>query len=226
MLSIGKQKLPIIRYNEINRHPEFVLWRHDVDFSPESANRLAVIENEENIKATYFFLIRSEFYNLFEARTVRIVENILKLGHDIGLHFDSSFIRDMSTEESLIWEKGILETQFGIRINAFSFHNPKTEDLQIGDFIISGMVNTYSDYFKNEVDYASDSNGYWRHRPILDCLKSDSTKKQILTHPLWWQEEPLSPYQKIIQCINSRKDNTFEEHLLALKLCNRKLLDW
>ena len=101
-------------------------------------------------------------------------------GHDIGLHFDPSLIVDtMNLEESLSWEKSILEKQFSVKISAFSFHNPTEEHLKIVTHAISGMINTYSKFFKDDVDYCSDSNGYWRYQSIYDCLKNSRKKIKI-----------------------------------------------
>ena len=43
----------------------FILLRHDIDFDLEAAARMARIEQEEGLRATYFFLIRTLHYNLF-----------------------------------------------------------------------------------------------------------------------------------------------------------------
>ena len=32
-----------------------IIWRHDVEFEPDYALRMAQIEQEEGVKATYFF---------------------------------------------------------------------------------------------------------------------------------------------------------------------------
>ena len=48
-------------YEIINSGTKFVLWRHDVDHSLNRAYRLAEIEEEFGIKATYFIHIQSGF---------------------------------------------------------------------------------------------------------------------------------------------------------------------
>ena len=50
------------------RREPHALWRHDIDVSPNRALRLAQIEHEGGLKATYFFLLHCEFYNCMEAR--------------------------------------------------------------------------------------------------------------------------------------------------------------
>ena len=43
----------------------FVLMRHDIDFDLEKAAEMARVEQREGVRATYFFMIRTEHYNLF-----------------------------------------------------------------------------------------------------------------------------------------------------------------
>jgi len=40
--------------------------RHDVDWSPKEALRVAQIEDELEIRSSFFFLLNSPFYNVFE----------------------------------------------------------------------------------------------------------------------------------------------------------------
>src|SRR3954463_4717708 len=68
-----------------------VLWRHDVDLSVHRAAKLADLEAEAGVHATYFFLLRSEFYNLLEGAVLDRARRIAALGHWIGLHFDPAF---------------------------------------------------------------------------------------------------------------------------------------
>ncbi len=44
----------------------YLILRHDVDFSVDRALELAKIENNYGISSTYFFLLHSDFYNIFE----------------------------------------------------------------------------------------------------------------------------------------------------------------
>ena len=62
------------------------MCRHDVDFSPHRSLKIAQIENELGISAYYFVLLRSSFYNLLEREISQIFQEIIKLGHIIGLH--------------------------------------------------------------------------------------------------------------------------------------------
>src|SRR5213593_3505306 len=56
-----------------------VLWRHDVDFSVHRALRLAEIEAEAGVRATYFMYPRSQFYNLLSNLVAPKARQILAL---------------------------------------------------------------------------------------------------------------------------------------------------
>jgi hypothetical protein len=76
--------------------------RHDVDFSVHRSYALAKIEAEEGVHSTYFLWPHCKYYNLFEEEIVEIVDKIIELGHDIGLHFDYDFYKKQRLDEDLI----------------------------------------------------------------------------------------------------------------------------
>jgi hypothetical protein len=172
--------------------------------------KLAKIEMEEGVKATYFLLLHSEFYNALEKDVVKCILQIIKYGHNLGLHFDPNFYdltnRSSKLEYYLKIEKQLLENIFETEINVFSFHNPDIGNwLQVDREKIAGMVNTYSAYIRDKYTYCSDSNGYWRFKRLEDVLlKEDNEKLQILTHPGWWVPTVMSPRERISRCIEER----------------------
>ncbi|WP_417328575.1 hypothetical protein [Halarcobacter sp.] len=212
---LGKVKNNAIFYSEIDIKNSFTLWRHDVDFSIHRAYALANIEKRMNVKATYFLQLGAEFYNIFEQEIKEIVFKIRDLGHQIGLHFDPTQYK-INTKEDLEkylnFEKNILENLFQVEIKVFSFHNPTEEILKYDDFKYSGMINTYAKYFKENVEYCSDSNGYWRYKRLEDFLNEKHKKIQVLTHPSWWQKEIMSPRDRIQRCIDGRANNTAKKY--------------
>ena len=60
----------------------YIVLRHDVDRMPDNALRMAELENELGLKATYFFRIVS---NVFD---VQVIKKIASMGHRIGYHFE------------------------------------------------------------------------------------------------------------------------------------------
>jgi hypothetical protein len=208
ILKLAKKNYLFVSYENIPWEKNFILWRHDCDFSLNRAHALAIIEAEEGIKSTYFLNPHCEFYNLFEHSQYRIVADILGMGHQIGLHFDSAFYSQDSQKflnEFVRMEADLLENLFKIRPKVFSFHNPTSLHLSCEDEFYGGLLNCYSKRFKTEVPYCSDSNGYWRFRRLQDVLTNAEDKcLQILTHPDWWQDSLMPPRQKIFRCIYGR----------------------
>ena len=212
LLRLAKSSFTFTTYTTIPWGERFILWRHDCDFSLNRALALARIEAGADIIATYFLNPHCEFYNIFEASQWQIVKEILELGHKIGLHFDVAFHGIKSVEEldkRIRSEAALLKGLFGVEPIAFSFHNPVAADLSYEAEEYGGLNNCYSRRFKTEVPYCSDSNGYWRFRRLYDVL-TDATDPclQVLTHPGWWQEKAISPWQRVKRSIEGRAKNT------------------
>lgn len=206
-------------YDKFDPEERFVLWRHDVDMSMHAALKLAQIEAEAGVRATYFLLPGSVYYNLFEPRVKRCMEGIRALGHAFGLHFDASAYSLNSPsdlEEALTNERTMLEAYCGQPITAFSFHDPAPSTLVFNQERYSGLVNCYSQFFRDKVKYVSDSNGIWRYKRLDEVLQEAPPRLQILTHPEWWTEIPMSPRARVFRCIEGRARYCLSQYNAAL----------
>lgn len=228
-IDIAKRNYQFITYPEALGKNNFILWRHDVDFSMHVAAKLAEIEASKGVVATYFIYPHCEFYNLLEKEIFLFVKKIQNLGHQIGLHFDSHFYNINSADqldEALQKEKKLLETFFDTEVKVFSFHNNNDFTMSCEDWEYSGMINTYASLFKNEVGYCSDSHGIWRFNRLKDILeKAEYAKLQVLTHPEWWQEKEMPPRQRILRCINERAAKSVRYYDELLLKMNRPNID-
>lgn len=65
-----------------NKPSKFILIRHDVDIKPERALKISRVENEFNIKSTYYFRMTPKVFN------PDIIRKICDLGHEIGFHYE------------------------------------------------------------------------------------------------------------------------------------------
>ena len=65
----------------LKKHKAFSL-RHDVDLYPERSLRVARIEAEEGMQATYYFRMVPESYDEM------IIKQIVSLGHRAGYHYE------------------------------------------------------------------------------------------------------------------------------------------
>jgi len=218
------------RFTDYHPTERFVLWRHDVDMSVHRAIKMARIEAEEGVAATYFLHLHSQFYNLFELDVKRLVEELLSLGHALGLHFDTDYYGvggSKQLEELLARERRVLEEFFESEIRVFSFHNTSAATDRFRNQEYAGLINTYADFFRTEVPYCSDSNGYWRHRRLEDVLRAASDSRlHVLTHPEHWQDEVMSPKERVYRCISGRAEKTRQWYEGALRAFGRRNIDW
>lgn len=216
LLKLGSENYQYTTFNDFKTKDNFIILRHDVDYSVHRALKMAKIESSLGIKATYFFLIHSEFYNLFERSVADKVEEIISLGHDIGLHFDSHYYKISSEElltDKLIFEKGILENFFPVKINSFCFHITNSFTLNCKNEEYAGMINAFSGSFQTDIGYCSDSNGYWRFSRLEDLLIDHRYNKlQVNTHPAWWQDDIMPPMKRILRCIYGRSERVLENY--------------
>ena len=116
IIKLAKRTWEFRDYSTFDASSRQVIWRHDVDYSPHSALKLAEIEASEGVVSTYFILPHSEYYNLLESEIRDIFRQIHKLGHRLGVHLDCYYhgIEDVeSMIEPLTWEKKLIETTVG-----------------------------------------------------------------------------------------------------------------
>ena len=234
LLCIAKRSYEFIRVEEyrgderankrvndcsIDRPRKVIINRHDIDASVHRAARLSAIEKEEGVVSIYFVYLHSTLYNVFEKEIVDLLKLIVDNGHDIGLHYEPWFYgieKDMRDEfeSRLIYEKQILEALLDVRIKAFSMHNPdKGGWTSFGDEKVCGLINMYSDYFKENYGYCSDSDGHWRYRRLEDVLtKAQESRLHILTHPAWWTPEVMLPRERIRRCAEGRMASSMQKH--------------
>lgn len=227
LLKLAVNNYIIADYSSIPWGKKFILWRHDIDFSLNRGLRLAKLETKIGVKATYFINPHSEFYNIAETSQAKIIKKIINLGHNIGLHFDAAFydkIGKNNIDNIIEQESNYIDWLFGQKPVAFSFHNPTSEHLLFEEDSYGGLINCYAKSFKKNIDYCSDSNGYWRFRRLYDVLKNTSTKQplQVLTHPGWWQEKPIKPRERIIRSIFGRAEDCIKRYDKFLEINGRK----
>lgn len=224
MLDAARRSYSFEPFGTTSQAPH-VLWRHDVDFSPHRALRLAEIEAEEGVRATYFLFLHSELYNLLEADVFARIRRILELGHWPGLHFDPSFYGIQPKHElteKLEFERDLLAQLLDRPVEALSFHNPAPEFV-LDDDRLAGMTNAYGRTISATYAYVSDSNGYWRHSRLPDVLAAaEKPRLHVLTHPEWWQAEPMSPRDRLARCIEGRARRSEEWYDNQLRIWNRE----
>lgn len=185
-----------------------LLLRHDVDVCPKRALRMAEHEAARGWKATYFVLVRSALYALFEDSNLAAVQRIRDLGHTVGLHLDASLYAPDALEAAAARECETLERWLGAPVSIISFHRPAKALLGNAQ-ALAGRDHAYMPRFFNAMGYCSDSRGGWYHgQPLAHPALMQGRALQLLTHPIWWDaDETATAREKI--------DALVEEHNAA-----------
>lgn len=173
----------ILKLNELLSHTAspnpIMLLRHDIDIAPQYALKMALIEAENDIQSSYFFMINSGFYNALESRNRQIIKAIADMGHEIGLHWD--------TTDTLAQDIQILSTIIQKPITSVSQHNPTINGLQ--HIRSNNLLDAYDQAILQEhaFIYVSDSGMKWRSKTIFDLMGQQ--RLYFLCHPESWYSQ-------------------------------------
>lgn len=188
-------------FKEINENTlEFIIIRHDVEFSVERGYKMAKLEADiAHINTSYFFQIRNNSYNVLSKYNIDMIQSIYQMGHKVGLHVHLNALEDLhNIKEYIIKDVKTLQYYTEIPVDRFSFHRPSSKVLSL-NLRIDDLINTYSDKYFHFIDnetnisnlrikYFSDSMHRWKYGyPDKENLKKHK-KVQILIHPYSWTE--------------------------------------
>jgi hypothetical protein len=195
------------------RHDEpWLILRHDIDFCVQAAREMAMVEASKNLFSTYFFMLRTPFYNLFTAENTNAIRDILAAGHRIGLHFDRMPYPNASVAElnaALNREAALLSNWFETEIKIVSYHRPIAREVEGHAEGSHPLLNTYMDTFTKKIKYFSDSQGAFRFgHPFESETFQKRLPIQILIHPIWWGEKPTTPLGTLRNLIASRREQS------------------
>lgn len=206
-----------VDYPEVDPARPHLVLRHDLDMSIEAALALARLEQEMGLQASYFVLLRGEFYNPFSAAGVAGLKEIVGLGHRVGLHLDASLYEDTpeALDAAAAHECALLESLLGQPVGCLTFHRPAKSLLSL-DRPLAGRLHGYMPRFFSEIGYVSDSRGGWHYgRPLDHAAVAVGTALHLLTHPIWWTgPSPGDPVATLDAFLAARTD-TLKHHLAA-----------
>lgn len=187
-------------YADADPRMKHLILRHDVDFCPNEAVKMAQVEADLGVWSHYYFLLQTEFYNIASAASLSAISTIRSLGHKIGLHFDASLFPDQrdGLDRAATVQSEIMEKLIGSTVQTVSFHRPAPSLL--GDPTpLGGRIHTYQPRFFSEMAYVSDSGGSFSYGEPLDHPAfSAGTAMQLLTHPIWWKAERVENRMELL----------------------------
>lgn len=185
----------LANYKDAQNKEEFLILRHDIEFSIEKAYIMAEIECNKGVKANYFVQLGNNSYNPLSDYNIKKLKRIYEMGHNIGLHYRQNYQKDADEEKNIKMQIECLEKILRIPINIFSTHRPK-KNTNYNKYSVDGCINSYhSDYFTKTINtenvlvkYISDSGFKWNYgEPDLETLNKYK-KIQLLVHPFQWGE--------------------------------------
>lgn len=198
-------------YNCINGD-KIAILRHDLDFDLNKAYRFAQFEHSIGVKSTYFVFLGTDFYNLFSKKSREELNGIIRMGHEIGLHFDETAYdihEDADAFTSALQKEASLLSQIiGQPVKAVSMHRPSSFTLN-GNFSFDNIVNSYSQKYFKDYKYVSDSRMHWRENLEKIIESGEYNRLHILTHPFWYSETEETTREKLMSFINDAKNDRY-----------------
>jgi len=169
-----------------------IYLRHDIDLSLDAALRMAELEAEHDVSATYLLMTKSVFYNLASSEGVDAIARLRELGHAVGLH--------------AVYPDVELDDRFDPVV---SWHNPDPEKMSTP---IPGALNVYAEPYFDRPSYRSDSNQHWRSGCPHEELRGGGFPwLQILVHPEIWAYEGATMGLTMRTMLNAEKERRLEQ---------------
>lgn len=203
-----------------------IYLRHDIDYSPNLALKMARLENRIGFAATYFILPDCFYYNPFNPENIEIIKQIRSLGHAVGLHFDhkSAEQSGRTVKEEIKIQLEMCRRYFPID-DVASAHRPPAgfagRDFDLGQGIINAYGPVFCDLDRREGNravYFSDSACNWREGCVCGILEAGKYQNiQLLIHPVWWMDS-LGEINKTLCKFWEDEKKLFDRYALKEKI--------
>ena len=166
---------------------KFVILRHDVDAKPENSLKTAQIEHALGAKATYYFRCGKESNN------PAVIKAIVKLGHEIGYHYEDVSLCGGDAQKAWSHFQTWLEyfRQF-YAVETICMHGAPTSQYDSKDLwktadykALDIIGEPYMDTDFSDVFYLTDTGRCWDGYKV-------SVRDKIPTHQDEWTKAGLS----------------------------------
>jgi len=223
IIDFGYSIIPLEDYlSDNNLGDKLIIIRHDVDRKPFNALKMAKLENELGIKASYYFRIVKKSYD------ENIIKEIVKLGHKIGYHYeDLSLVKGNYEKAIYLFKKNLDKLRKNCEIKTICMHGSplsKWDNRLIWnkiDYKNHGIIGEpYYDINFNEFLYLTDTGRRWNGKnvnirdkvssafyydfkktdEIITGLQHNNLPKQIMLniHPLRWTDSFMPWIKELI----------------------------
>jgi hypothetical protein len=196
-------------FSEKPAHRVAVL-RHDVDRIPENALRMALIESEMGVQASYFFRVVNHVWD------TDIMKKIVSLGHEVAYHYEDLTITKGNYEQAIAhFEKNLNKFREIYPSKTICMHGSpmsRWDNRKLWekyDYRSFGIIaEPYFDVDYSELFYITDTGRAWNNEKsnvrdrvaspyqidinstqhMIDLIEKDKLPKKIMinTHPQRW----------------------------------------
>jgi len=176
-------------FRDVREEAEFVLLRHDVDFSLEKAVEMAELDCKAGVRSTFFVLLTAPYYNALSEESGMLIREIADMGHEIGLHIDLTGFDELSQEGQQTKIKNwaaALGSVTGCAVASVAQHKPASTGTRVQ---CPGFVDAYADRYFRDIGYISDSRMQFVEPDVYEFFKNHK-RSQMLIHPIWWNASP------------------------------------
>ena len=207
-----KSIAPLVQFYEAGSK-DGILLRHDIDFDITPAYRLACLEHDVNVKSTFFVMPTSEFYNPLSARNATMLREMLRMGFEVGLHFDPVLVYSYESPAALEarFKAELRVLKYAIapyEVWSVSLHQPGNG----GTFpLFKGFTNAYDPKFFSADTYLSDSCRIFHGKdPYAFVEQARNRTVQLLLHPVYYSEHGRDYKMLLNHYITNLKQNSRE----------------
>lgn len=210
---------------------KIVLLRHDIDAKPDFALNIAIIENNLGVRSTYYFRMKKSCFK------TEIIKEIVKLGHEIGYHYeDFSFSRGDYFIAIELFKKNLDCLRKYYPVKTICMHGSPLSKLDNKDlwkkynYRDYGIIGEpYFDIDFNEFLYLTDTGRSWNNeagnirdkvesnynfnfistQDIINSISILPHKLLITTHPQRWTDSKIYWYKELISQKIKNRIKTF-----------------
>lgn len=195
--------------DEYNHNHKILVNRIDVDININRLKIIYKIFKKLNIKASIYVRLHSPNYNLLSIGNIKIIQNLISIGCEIGLHTELEDVEGyckLNKTKLLKKEIELIETIFSIKVFGSASHRDVTnynnldfwKENKPKDFGLE--YEAYDQKLWNNCRYVSDSEWtQWKsynngilmtndRRNPIDHMKENCKVLNLLTHPESWYQ--------------------------------------
>lgn len=156
---------------------------------------MAELEHQLGVKATFYVMARSPYYNPFSHAGMQIVRRISELGHTLGVHSDPDGPRDSLINPGMAWRNAWTEHKMLARCfpmtRHLSFHCPPEGLLWVHvPQFVSAYAPEWQGHYRSDSAPLGEDHGRFAYGDPEDA---QTRPLQVNLHPEHWFP-PLDEY--------------------------------